>query len=149
MKGMDTGAIGHRVRICASTYSIACTLIDELSSMERMTIRFCAKKAQAVRRRGEPNGSKINCLFLTVKGLSARVIHIEVETVLHKKAVGYSTDSKYLRCARFGGRDAIRVNSDDVSMRILLTREFYKLWHCSHSPLSAKWDDFVAGKVFF
>jgi hypothetical protein len=67
-----------------------------------------------------------------------RAIHIELEAVLHEKAVRYSTIAKYLRSASFGERDAAQGNSDHALMRILLTRQFSKRWHSSHLPLSAK-----------
>jgi hypothetical protein len=37
------------------------------------------------------------CLFLALKGLSARAIHDELTAVLGCDAIGYSTVTKYVR----------------------------------------------------
>jgi hypothetical protein len=42
------------------------------------------------------------------------VVHIELEAVLHEKAVEDSTGIKYLRSARFGERDLSQADSDDT-----------------------------------
>jgi hypothetical protein len=40
---------------------------------------------------------------------------MKLEAVFHEKTVGYSSLTKYLRCARFGERDAVQTNSEDAS----------------------------------
>jgi hypothetical protein len=53
-------------------------------------------------------------LFLVAKELTAPAIHIRHETILHEKAVEYSTVPKYLRSTPFGERDAVQADLDDT-----------------------------------
>jgi hypothetical protein len=65
-------------------------------------------------------------------------VHIHVEWVLRKKAVGYSAVTKTFRSASFGERDPAQGDSHDMPVWILLTRQFSKQWHFIHLLLSAK-----------
>jgi len=103
----------HAVTICASTCQLIFVAIDELSSMKRKTIRIVPQRSSNITPGREPNGSKINLLVSGREGVD-RALHIELGAVLHEKALGYSTITKSLRSARFGERDAVQADSDDM-----------------------------------
>jgi hypothetical protein len=47
-------------------------------------------------------------MFLAMKGFKAREVHIEVEAVVHEKAVGYSSLTEYLCFMNFDQREPIQ-----------------------------------------
>jgi hypothetical protein len=55
------------------------------------------------------------CSFLAVKSFKGREVHIELETAIHEKAVGYSTVTKYLRSTSFDQREPIQRDEEDSS----------------------------------
>jgi hypothetical protein len=89
---------------------------------ERETIRFGPKSCRTLLLDFDEMYQRQCACFWPRKGWT-RAVHIELEVILHEKAVGYSIVTKYLRSARFRERDAVQADSENNSDANLVGQE--------------------------